>query len=96
MDTMISREIQCTYCGWKGMTGRSNKKPHDSDEQIFKYLGHNFLSGHLHYQCPACSVVLLVPPRDILKDNFRRGIPHASSLKNEVPIEGRYGLAAWS
>jgi hypothetical protein len=81
---MISAEIQCTYCGWKGMTGRKNQKSDGSDELTFKRLGRNPLSGHFHYQCPACSVVLLVPPMDILKAHFHRGIPHA----------GTYGLAA--
>jgi DNA-directed RNA polymerase subunit RPC12/RpoP len=94
MNSMISREIQCTYCGWKGMTGRSNKKTHNPDEQAFKYLGHNFLSGHLHYQCPDCSVVFLVPPMDIMKDDFGTGIPHASLPKNENLIGERYGLTA--
>ena len=81
---MISAEIQCTYCGWKGMTERRNKETRDPGEPTFKRLGRNPLSGHFHYQCPACSVVILVPPMDILKGGFRRGIPHA----------GTYGLAA--
>ena len=70
---MISAEIQCTYCGLKGKIGGSNQEPHDGHAKIFKHLGHNPFSGHLHYQCPSCSVVLLVPPLDVLEGKFLQG-----------------------
>lgn len=91
-DTMISRKIQCTYCGWKGMAGRGNH--HDSDEPTFRYLGRNHLSGHLHYQCPVCSVVSLVPPMGTPKVSFRRAMPIASSPEYRFFIGEEYGLAA--
>jgi len=44
-------------------------------KKVFKHLGHNPYSGHLHYQCPSCRVVLLVPPMDILEGKSLRGVP---------------------
>jgi len=76
MDAMISKEIRCTYCGLNGELGALNRKFHGLDrKKIFKHLGHNPYSGHLHYQCPSCRVVLLVPPMDILEGKSLRGVP---------------------
>jgi hypothetical protein len=61
---MRPREFQCTYCGFNGIIRRGHSEPDDPDK-LFKRLGRNPLSGHLHYQCPACSVVLLVSPEDV-------------------------------
>ena len=70
---MISAEIQCTYCGLKGQIGGFIPGALTGHTKIFKHLGHNPFSGHLHYQCPSCSVVLLVPPMDVLEGKILRG-----------------------
>lgn len=44
-------------------------------KKVFRHLGHNPFSGHLHYQCPSCSIVLLVLPMDILEGRSLQGIP---------------------
>jgi hypothetical protein len=39
----------------------------DADtSKVFRYRGHNPFSGHMHYQCPACEIVLLVDPMTVL------------------------------
>jgi hypothetical protein len=90
---MIPREIQCTYCGWKGMTGRGNSNTDDPNGRTFRYLGRNHYSGHLHYQCPACSVVLLVPPAKTLT-GFLGVMPYAASPEYKFFVGEGHGLAA--
>src|SRR3989304_4198178 len=58
--------ITCINCGINGEIEVSGLKGDISSTRIFRYLGHNPLSGHMHYQCPACSIVLLVEPQQIL------------------------------
>jgi hypothetical protein len=72
---MISSEIQCTYCGLQGRTEGYVPESDDSEVPIFKYRGHNPFSGHLHYQCPSCSIVELVLPMDILEGKALNGFP---------------------
>jgi hypothetical protein len=31
-------------------------------DRLFKHFGHNPYSGDLHYQCPACEIMLPVDP----------------------------------
>jgi hypothetical protein len=70
---MISGDIQCAYCGLKGKIEGFASGSDDREANIFKHRGHNPISGHLHYQCPACSIVLLVLPMDILEGRFVNG-----------------------
>jgi hypothetical protein len=65
--TMLSSDIQCAYCGLKGKIEGSTPASDDRKAHIFKHLGHNPFSGHLHYQCPSCSIVQLILPMDILE-----------------------------
>ena len=58
--------ITCINCGINGEIEVSGLKGDISSTRIFRYLGHNPLSGHMHYQCPACSIVLLIEPQKIL------------------------------
>jgi hypothetical protein len=73
--TMISSDIQCTYCGLRGKIEGYAAEPDDRGVGIFKHLGHNPFSGHLHYQCPSCSIVQLVLPMDILEGKVLNGFP---------------------
>jgi len=61
-------EITCTYCGVEGML---NVHGLDNDEslKVFKRVGRNHVSGHLHYQCPVCKIILLVDPVVILEND---------------------------
>jgi hypothetical protein len=63
---MMSSDIQCAYCGLKGKIEGSTSSD-GLEVNVFKHLGHNPFSGHLHYQCPSCSIVQLVLPMDILE-----------------------------
>ena len=72
---MISSDIQCAYCGLKGKIEGYAPESDDREVSIFKHLGHNPFSGHLHYQCPSCSIVQLVLPMDILEGKVLNGFP---------------------
>jgi hypothetical protein len=72
---MISSDIQCAYCGLKGKIEGSSPESDDRKAGIFKHRGYNPFSGHLHYQCPSCSIVQLVLPMDILDGKVLNGIP---------------------
>jgi hypothetical protein len=81
---MASRDIQCAYCGLKGEIREGYREPDDHPMTTFKYLGHNPFSGHLHYQCPGCSMILFVPPMDVLEGKSLTGVP--ATVENREPI----------
>jgi hypothetical protein len=81
---MTSRDIQCAYCGLKGEIGEGYREPDDHPMTIFKYLGHNPLSGHLHYQCPLCSMILFVPPMDVLAGKSLTGVPTTAENRESI------------
>ncbi len=62
-----ARCIQCDFEGVLEVLGAQYELP---ASRLFRYLGHDPSSGHVHYQCPACNIVLLVDPLDILGDSF--------------------------
>ncbi len=86
---MMSSDIQCAYCGLTGKIEGFELDPHTRGLNIFKQRGHNPFSGHLHYQCPSCSIILLVPPMDLLNGKSLTGLPHPEaqndSLKEILP-----------
>jgi hypothetical protein len=73
--TMISSDIQCAYCGLKGKIEGYASESDNHEVRVFKHRGHNPFSGHLHYQCPSCSIVQLVLPMDILEGKVLNGFP---------------------
>jgi hypothetical protein len=73
--TMISSDIQCAYCGLSGKIEGYAAEPDGRGASVFKHLGHNPFSGHLHYQCPSCSIVQLVLPMDVLEGRVLNGFP---------------------
>ncbi len=83
---MMSSDIQCAYCGLKGKIEGSASEQDDLKVNIFKHLGHNPFSGHLHYQCPSCSIVQLVLPMDILEGKVLDGF---SGLAAQGDLLGR-------
>ncbi len=63
---MLAKTLICINCGHEGeieVPGSSSDVP---PSKIFRHLGHNPFSGHMHYQCPACDIVLLIDPLSIL------------------------------
>ncbi len=80
---MMTKAFQCTYCGLRGEIALNGLNEGDNGARVFRHVGHNPYSGHLHYQCPACEIVLLVHPLDILgykvmADDVLHVIPQAS------------------
>jgi hypothetical protein len=73
---MYMLNARCIYCDFEGVLEVLGE-PHDVPEsKIFRRLSHNPLTGHIHYQCPACDVILLIDPMDILADDFMMYIRH--------------------
>ncbi len=67
---MTGKRIICLSCGQEGEIEGPSLKALPSSPCLFRYLGHNPFSGHMHYQCPACKVVLLVDPMIILEEGM--------------------------
>ena len=53
--------ITCLNCGIEGVL-KVSVLHNDGSLKVFRRLGRNHVSGHLHYQCPVCNMVLLVDP----------------------------------
>ncbi len=74
-------KIHCLKCGIEGeieVQGLNSDKP---SALIFRHMGHNPFSGHLHYQCPVCEIVILVDPMTVL-DGLLSGQHHLAARKN--------------
>ncbi|HLA28654.1 MAG TPA: hypothetical protein VJZ49_12250 [Syntrophales bacterium] len=69
---MMTRTMICLRCGIEGEIEVQGMNSGKTSSLIFKHLGHNPFSGHLHYQCPACEVVLLVDPMTVLEGLISR------------------------
>jgi len=80
----ITRDIICMHCGHKGMMDIHDDKDDGADGRLFIHLGHNIFSGDLHYQCPACGIVLLVEPMLALGKRVIRAMPQMQTDK-EMP-----------
>ena len=71
----MTRVINCLNCGRCGeieVRGLTDKTPKLC---LFRYLGHNPLSGDMHFSCPACDLVLLVDPLAVLGDDAISAAP---------------------
>jgi len=67
---MTNRAIICLSCGHEGEIEVPGGHSDASPSLIFRHRGHNPISGHMHYQCPACEIVLLVDPMPVLHDDM--------------------------
>lgn len=81
---MVASDIQCAYCGLKGKIEDYGLRSTNRDARIFKHRGHNPFSGHLHYQCPSCSIILLVLPMDVLDGKSLTGVPHPAAQNDSI------------
>jgi hypothetical protein len=72
---MPTRDITCMNCGHVGMLDVHYANEIVPKDRLFKHLGHNPYSGDLHYQCPACEIVLLVDPIAALGKISLKGFP---------------------
>ncbi len=63
---MLTRAIACLNCGNAGEIEVQGLISNEEPSRIFRHRGHNPFSGHMHYQCPACEIVLLVDPLTVL------------------------------
>ncbi len=79
---MTGKMIKCLSCGQEGEIEWQGLNASVSSARLFRHLGHNPFSGHMHYQCPFCKVVLLVDPTVILKEGMIFPLLPQSSRKN--------------
>ena len=63
----MTRTMTCQRCGIEGEIEIHGMKSGNPSMRLFRHLGYNPVSGHLHYQCPACEIVQLVDPITILE-----------------------------
>jgi len=76
---MFTREIVCMYCGKAGKVEVPGREEDLDSSLLFRFLGHNPFSGHMHFRCPACSIVLLVEPMAMLSvGGLLKGSPDRS------------------
>jgi hypothetical protein len=61
MEETIMTAVTCINCGIEGVLNVYGLHNDDS-LKVFRRLGRNHVSGHQHYQCPVCKMVLLVDP----------------------------------
>jgi hypothetical protein len=64
---MPTREIVCACCGKVGKIDVGDLNHGITSSSIFKYLGHNSLSGHMYFQCPVCKMVCWATPFSVLR-----------------------------
>lgn len=81
--------ITCINCGVEGVLKMHGLENSDA-LKVFKRVGRNHFSGHLHYKCPVCEMVLLVDPA-LVRENthiFKRKLtdqPASSSGSTYLP-----------
>ena len=84
----ITRDITCLKCGHNGVMDIHDEEEDVGDGLLFLSLGHNPFSGDLHYQCPACDIVLLVDPMLALGEKPIRGMPLLQPRKEALETVG--------
>lgn len=75
---MPTRDICCMQCGLNGEIEVFDLNGDTPRSRIFKHLGNDPFTGRMHYECPACGIVLKVNPLDVLRDTAINGVPEAS------------------
>ena len=86
---MPIKTIRCTHCGQDGEIEIYGMEAGVPESSVFKYFGHNPFSGHMHFQCPACEIILLVNPMAVLGEGPLEGSCNPTK-RNEHPYH-RYG-----
>lgn len=96
---MPTRDITCMNCGHVGMLDVHYVNDVVPKDHLFKHFGHNPYSGDLHYQCPACEIMLLVDPPAALGVKSLKGLPGRAAY---LPLRqrsrhrsGRQDLFRW-
>jgi hypothetical protein len=64
----MTRTMICQRCGIEGEIEMQGINSDNPAVRLFRHLGHNPFSGRMHYQCPACKIVLFVDPMTVLED----------------------------
>jgi hypothetical protein len=67
---MCITSIYCHHCNFGGIIETPGAPLEAPAYRIFKHIGYNPFSGHLHYRCPACEIVLLVDPAQVQDKEF--------------------------
>ena len=81
---MPTREIFCPYCGKMGKIEIWGLNEDIASSVMFKYLGHNPLSGDMHFQCPDCNTISLVSPLSVLGNGIITSDHHHFAEKGKT------------
>lgn len=84
----ITRDITCLHCDHNGLMDIHDERENIADGRLFVNLGHNPFSGDLHFQCPACGIVLLVDPMLALGKRPIKGIPQLLAGQKALNVTG--------
>ncbi len=86
----MATAITCINCGIDGVI-KARDSQDDRSLKVFRRLGRNPVSGHLHYQCPACEMVLLVDPQLLRANNhiFARESTHYPIVSADSGLDYR-------
>jgi hypothetical protein len=64
---IMTRTLICHRCGIEGDIAVLGINSDNPSICIFRHVGHNPFSGHLHYQCPVCGIILSVDSMTVLE-----------------------------
>lgn len=81
---MPTREICCMHCGMTGEIEISELGVHMPWSMVFRHLGHNPFSGDMRYRCPACGLVLVVNPVDVIGEECLQGVPEEAPVQDPL------------
>jgi hypothetical protein len=84
---MPTRDISCAYCGMRGKIEIWGINDDISQQELFKYKGHNPMSGHMHFQCPRCTIVSLINPLSVLGSDMILADINPTGDKDPVKIK---------
>ena len=93
---MKAMPIICHRCGIEGEIEFQSINRNTPLSRIFRHIGHNPYSGDLHYQCPACEIVLLIDPMTVLESfslEYRKGYTGNNMMQNRQKTSSRLILS---
>ena len=76
----MAMTVTCLRCGIPGQIEGTGRNGEPQTAPVFRYRGHDPFSGDIHYQCPACGIILPLDPVTIL-DSLTSG--HSGTAAGE-------------
>lgn len=83
---MFDLDIHCIHCDFRGIMDIPGAQLHVPVSMLFRRLGRNPYSGHLHYQCPACEIVHLINPEMVPDKKFVQALINGKQAGKRVSL----------